>query len=158
MKKLIITMIVVGVTLLSYFLLKNQKAQELSTSVSVQPTQEVSSQTPKPTESTSASPVPLVQQNTVIYNNSGYSPAILMIKVGTSVTFKNNSTHSMWTASNDHLTHRLYPESGGCIGSKFDACKGIMPGESWTFKFVIAGAWKYHNHLEPGDTGTIVVQ
>lgn len=145
MKKLIWIVIIVVVVSGIWYMLKN-KGQEK---------QSQTSQSPAPS---TQQPTQKIQENIVTYTNSGYEPSILTVKDGTSVTFKNNSTHSMWTASNDHPTHRLYPESGGCIGSKFDACKGIMPGESWTFKFDIAGTWKYHNHLEPGDTGTIVVQ
>ncbi|OHA38709.1 MAG: hypothetical protein A3G03_02780 [Candidatus Taylorbacteria bacterium RIFCSPLOWO2_12_FULL_44_15c] len=64
----------------------------------------------------------------------------------------------MWTASAVHPTHRAYPTSGGCLGSTFDACAGVQSGNSWSFKFDISGTWKYHNHLNPGDTGTIVVE
>ena len=40
----------------------------------------------------------------------------------------------------------------------FDACKGVKPGESWPFKFDIAGNWKYHDHLNPKNFGAIIVQ
>lgn len=98
------------------------------------------------------------EQNVVTYTHAGYSPNTITIKAGETVNFKNNSSQSMWTASGVHPTHRLYPTTGGCIGSTFDACKGVQPGNSWSFKFDIAGTWKYHNHLSPGDTGTIVVK
>lgn len=97
-------------------------------------------------------------ENRVTYTDSGYSPAVLNVKVGTTVTFKNQSSQLMWTASAVHPTHRVYPTTGGCLGSTFDACGGIQPGDSWSFKFDIAGTWKYHNHLNSGDTGTIVVE
>ena len=64
----------------------------------------------------------------------------------------------MWTASAVHPTHRAYPTTGGCLGSTFDACKGVQPGASWSFRFDIAGTWKYHNHLNPNNTGAIVVE
>ncbi|OHA25032.1 MAG: hypothetical protein A3D52_00625 [Candidatus Taylorbacteria bacterium RIFCSPHIGHO2_02_FULL_44_36] len=102
------------------------------------------------------------QRNSLSYpqtnTNSGYSPSILTVKKGETVTFKNQSSQSMWTASAVHPTHRAYPTSGGCLGSTFDACAGVQSGNSWSFKFDISGTWKYHNHLNPGDTGTIVVE
>ncbi|EKD32886.1 MAG: hypothetical protein ACD_76C00122G0002 [uncultured bacterium] len=98
------------------------------------------------------------EQNTVIYSDSGFSPDQLIIKSGGTVFFENQSSKSMWTASGAHPSHRIYPTTGGCIGSTFDACQGIQPGDSWSFKFDIAGEWKYHNHLRPGDTGTIIVE
>ncbi|MEK9182927.1 MAG: hypothetical protein AAB849_00245 [Patescibacteria group bacterium] len=72
--------------------------------------------------------------------------------------FKNQSARSMWPASGFHPTHTVYPTTGGCLGSTFDACKGVLPGESWSFQFDIAGSWKYHNHLNPADFGMIVVE
>jgi len=33
-----------------------------------------------------------------------------------------------------------------------------LPGESWSFKFDEGGTWKYHDHLNPGATGMIVVE
>ena len=31
-------------------------------------------------------------------------------------------------------------------------------GDSWSFKFDIAGAWKYHDHLSPKHFGEIIVE
>ncbi len=98
------------------------------------------------------------EEKTITYTDSGYSPSNLSVKKGETVTFKNQSSQSMWTAAAVHPSHRAYPTTGGCLGSTFDACTGIRPDDSWSFKFDISGSWKYHNHLNPGDTGTIVVE
>ncbi len=98
------------------------------------------------------------EENVITYTDAGYSPATLQIKKGETVTFKNQSGQSMWTASAAHPTHTVYPTTGGCIGSTFDACQAVQPGDSWSFRFDVSGAWKYHNHLSPGDAGTIVVK
>ncbi|KKR70275.1 MAG: hypothetical protein UU13_C0009G0004 [Candidatus Nomurabacteria bacterium GW2011_GWB1_40_7] len=103
-------------------------------------------------------PASTSQENIVTYANGGFSPNSLMVKKGDIVTFKNQSSQSMWVASAMHPTHLTYPTVGGCIGSTFDACQGIQPGGSWSFKFDISGTWKYHNHLSPSDTGVIVVE
>jgi len=101
---------------------------------------------------------PPVIGDEVTYTDSGYSPKVLQLKVGTEVTFKNESSRSVWTASTFHPTHRVYPTTGGCLGSTFDSCEGIQTGDSWSFTFDEQGTWKYHNHLRPGRTGTIIVE
>jgi plastocyanin len=95
---------------------------------------------------------------TVAFTGSGFSPATATINKGDTVIFKNESNTQVWPASNNHPTHLLYPTRGGCVGSTFDACRGIPPGESWSFKFDYAGTWGYHDHMNPNNKGTIVVK
>ncbi|HXK35365.1 MAG TPA: hypothetical protein VJ103_02595 [Candidatus Paceibacterota bacterium] len=100
--------------------------------------------------------VPLSQIN---YTLGGFLPSTLTVTKGTTVTFFNSHTeNSVWPASAFHPTHIAYPTTGGCIGSTFDACAEISPGGSWQFTFDIPGTFKYHNHLSPPETGTIVVE
>lgn len=107
---------------------------------------------------------PSAEQNVVTYTDSGYSPSTLRVKTGATVTFKNESSRAMWTASAVHPSHAVYGGTSlgehcpDAAGTAFDACAGIQPGNSWSFTFMKKGAWKYHNHLSPGDTGTIVVE
>lgn len=101
---------------------------------------------------------PKAEEKVIIYTDAGYSPSSLQIKAGDTVVFKNESSQSMWPASAMHPAHKDYPTTGGCLGSTFDACQGIQPGESWSFKLDIAGDWKYHDHLSPKNFGTIIVQ
>lgn len=89
---------------------------------------------------------------------AGFSPKTLTISAGETVTFANKDAAPHWPASAVHPTHAVYPETGGCIGSKFDACRGLNQGESFAFTFNAKGTWKYHDHLNPGTTGTIEVQ
>jgi len=98
--------------------------------------------------------------HTVTYTDNGYAPQTLEIKIGDSVTFVNDSTRGMWTASALHPTHTLYPEKSDtdCFGSSFDACKALDHGEEWTFTFTHVGEWKYHNHVNARDTGTVIVK
>jgi plastocyanin len=87
-----------------------------------------------------------------------------MIKKGETVTFKNQSSNSMWPASAMHPTHRVYSGTSldehcpDTTGTAFDACKGFLPGQSWSFIFNKTGTWKYHDHLNPSATGTVVVE
>ncbi|MDD3531534.1 MAG: hypothetical protein PHV99_03040 [Candidatus Pacebacteria bacterium] len=94
----------------------------------------------------------------VTYTASGFSPDTLTITKGSVVTFKNESGNDLRVASNPHPIHDTYPTRGGCISSTFDSCDTIAPGASWSFQFNILGTWGYHNHVNPTDTGVIVVQ
>lgn len=114
---------------------------------------------PSATATPAASPLSAVSgKSIVIYTDAGFSPSTLTVKKGDTVTFTNTASDAMWVASNPHPIHNGYPTTGGCIASTFDACKNIAPGGSWSFKFDLVGAWKYHNHLNPGEGGTIIVQ
>ncbi len=151
MNKTITVIVIVAVVVLGgYFILK--AIYQPTPSVSQTSNQQPATQQPP------ASPVPIVKENVVTYTNSGYSPSTLTVKKGQTVIFKNESSQSMWTASGNHPSHTLYPTTGGCLGSTFDACAGIQPGNSWSFKFDISGTWQYHNHLNPGDFGAITVE
>jgi plastocyanin len=101
----------------------------------------------------------------VMYSDRGYSPKELKIKKGETVTFMNESSQPMWTASAIHPSHTAYPKTDvrNCgnetmmLEMMFDACVGTLVGESWTFQFNEAGSWGYHNHLRPTHTGKIIV-
>ena len=161
MNKTIVTIVIIAVVLVSgYFLFfrgASQPTPSVSQPSSQQPIIQPSTQQ-QPSQQPPVAQVPVVKENMVTYTNSGYSPSALTIKKGEMVIFKNQSSQSMWTASAVHPTHRAYPTTGGCLGSTFDTCTGIQSGGSWSFKFDISGTWKYHNHLNPGNTGTIDVQ
>lgn len=156
-KKIVVVLVLVVVVLGGYFLLKSPQAQA--------PSPEVSQ-----TETSVVPPTPLanelsaVDKNTVTYTDAGYSPSTLTIKAGETVIFKNESAQNMWTASGMHPSHILYSGtslSAHCpdpMNTSFDACKGTPPGESWSFKFEKVGSWKYHDHLNPGFFGTIIVE
>lgn len=95
---------------------------------------------------------------TVEITSAGFNPASVEINKGDTVTWLNKDASPSWPASALHPTHALYPETGGCVGSKFDACKDLAFGEKFSFAFDHAGTWKYHDHLNPGRTGTVVVK
>lgn len=98
------------------------------------------------------------QQHVITYTDSGFSPKTLTIKKGDTVAFENTASDDVRVASNPHPTHEGYPTTGGCVSSTFDSCGNIPSGQMWTFTFDIAGSWGYHNHLNPSEGGTIVVQ
>lgn len=86
---------------------------------------------------------------TVVLGPSGFAPATLTIKAGTRVTWINKSGTSAILASNNHPTHTLYPPLN--LGEFGD-------GSSVQLVFDKPGTYGYHNHLNPDEGGTIVVQ
>lgn len=97
-------------------------------------------------------------ENAIEITSSGFEPRILTIDAGDTVTFVNREARPSWPASTVHPTHTIYPEGGGCLGSAFDACRGLREGESYSFTFDIEGSWDYHDHLRPSLVGTIIVR
>ena len=100
--------------------------------------------------------------NTVEIIESGFSPNVLTIKVGETVTFVNKDSRQHWPASNVHPTHTAYPgsdiEKCGAGANIFDACNGLAQGETFSFTFDQRGSWEYHDHLNPRLIGTVEVQ
>ncbi len=90
-------------------------------------------------------------------NDKGFSPETIVVPKGTTLVFTNTGSNLHWPASDFHPTHTLYPVEGGCIGSKFDACHGLNPGETFEFKLDRVGSWPIHDHLYPELTGEVKV-
>ncbi|MDO8474262.1 MAG: hypothetical protein Q7S62_01855 [bacterium] len=102
---------------------------------------------------------------TVVYTDGGYSPKELAIKKGDIVTFRNESSQPMWTASAMHPNHTAYPGTNitncgkpAMMGMMFDACAVTSAGSSWMFQFNEIGEWGYHNHMQASHTGNIIVE
>ena len=159
MKKILFTAIVLVVMLASWFFLKNKRdvvGTPTPTASSV-PTLSVSP------EST-LSPTPVISGNVITYMDSGYSPSTITIKKGETVTWKNEGSKPMWTASAMHPTHRVYPGTDiSACGTQtllpmFDSCGRIESGQSWSFTFNNVGTWGYHNHLDSSKFGKVVVE
>ena len=88
-------------------------------------------------------------RSVVTLTNTGFAPSPVTVKVGTTVTFVNESTAIMWVASDPHPAHTILPE--------FDAKAGINRGGTYEYTFAKVGTWTYHNHLNPSAKGTVVV-
>jgi len=96
-----------------------------------------------------SSPSAMQQQNTVTLTQSGWSPATLTIKVGQTVVWNNKSGETATVNSDPHPTHTDYPPLN--LGSFPD-------GGSLSLTLPKAGTYGYHNHLNPSERGTIVVE
>lgn len=80
---------------------------------------------------------------------SGFAPQALTIKTGTRVVWMNKSGGTVTVNSAAHPTHLVYPPLNlGEFGN----------GSSVQLGFDKPGTYSYHNHLNPNQTGTIVVE
>ena len=97
---------------------------------------------------------------TISYTDNGFVPDAIHVKQSQIVRFVNNSEVATWPASAVHPTHSVYPQQmrTDCLGSSFDTCRGLTPGESWEFQFDHVGLWRFHDHVHPSQTGTITVE
>lgn len=107
--------------------------------------------TPTPSTSSSSSSNNSDHTNsaaTITYSDNGFSPATLTVKAGTTVTLKNTSSSDVQFDSDPHPVHTDDPELN--IGS-------VSAGQSTTFTPTTTGTHGYHNHLNPSQTGTLIV-
>jgi plastocyanin len=89
------------------------------------------------------------ERTVVTYTDTGYAPKSVTVKKGSIVTFVNESSRSMWTASDVHPTHLLLPG--------FDQKTSVVKDGTYEYTFEKVGTWTYHNHVNPTDKGTVVV-
>ncbi|MCI0532933.1 plastocyanin/azurin family copper-binding protein [bacterium] len=102
------------------------------------------------------------QKHIVLYTDAGYEPKKITVAAGDTVVFENRSGFQVWTASDSHPTHVLYPGSDikkcGTGAIIFDSCGILSEGESFSFTFNEKGSWGYHNHRNPGHAGIVEVK
>lgn len=86
----------------------------------------------------------------ITLTEDGFSPSEARMKVGETVIFKTTTGKMFWPASNAHPSHGIYPE--------FDPLQPVSPEAQWSFSPQKAGEWRYHDHLAPYYTGTLIVE
>ena len=86
----------------------------------------------------------------VTYTDNGFVPRSVEIQVGETVRFINESNRPMWVASDIHPAHNILPT--------FDQFGVSGFGESYEYTFDEAGEWKYHDHVNASEVGTIIVR
>lgn len=111
------------------------------------PSTQISQSTSVPESASPSSSVS--EQNLITLTSDGFTPSTLTIKAGDKVTWVNKSGTDAAINSAPHPVHTDYPPLN--LGNFPD--NGTL-----SLAFPKAGTYKYHNHLNPGQTGTIVVQ
>lgn len=86
---------------------------------------------------------------TITFTGSGFTPSVTTVKTGDTVQVVNNSSQTLDFDSDPHPVHTDEPELN--VGT-------IEPGKSKTFTVTHPGHWGFHDHLNPGLTGTLDVQ
>jgi plastocyanin len=89
------------------------------------------------------------QTATITYGNNGFSPSSTTIAAGGTLTIKNTSSHVIQFASDPHPSHTNNPELN---------TSEIAAGDSKTITVNNKGTWGYHNHDNPNETGTLIIQ
>lgn len=85
----------------------------------------------------------------VTLTNKGYNPEKIEIRAGQTVRFLNNSNFAMRIASNPYPTQDIYSEMNQNIT--------VGKGGFYDFMFLKVGAWGYHNHTSPTQSGVVIV-
>ncbi|MBI2590509.1 MAG: cupredoxin domain-containing protein [Candidatus Blackburnbacteria bacterium] len=90
-----------------------------------------------------------VNTQTVEIGANGYSPSSVTIKKGTKVTWKNEGSKMANVSSDPHPQHTSYAPLN--LGN-------IQDQKSASLVFNETGTFNYHNHLQPSQKGSIIVQ
>lgn len=115
------------------------------------------------TRTPNTEPSELEENTTTIYfTGSGFQPGSITVGTGTTVTWINNASSSMWVASDRHPNHREYSgtsrtehcQSGDQSTAAFDQCS---TGDRFSFTFEKTGEWRYHNHEPYVRGGSVTV-
>lgn len=138
MNKLLISIAAVVVVILAGVFLLSNKTNN-------QPV--ISKPTPQAQTETSPSASPLTA--TVNLTQNGFDPQTLTVKVGTKVTWVNKSGGEAAIDSDPHPVHTSYPPLN--LGA-------VADGSSISLTFDQKGTYNYHNHLNPSERGTVIVE
>ncbi len=113
-----------------------------------QQTGTVTGQTTQKTSGTTQTNATKTSSVTITYTNTGFSPKTVQIAKGTKVTFINKSSKPMMIVADDSSNPKYV---------ELNQPKSIGNGGIYTFNFVYAGVWAYHNELAKEHTANIVV-
>jgi plastocyanin len=114
--------------------------------------------------SSATTSVAQIAQVQVRYTEKGFDPQTVAVKVGTTVAWINVSGRPMWVASDPHPTHTDLPgfDQKEIINMKDKFLflhLALAHGDGiYEYTFTKIGAWKYHNHINPNDRGTVIVK
>ena len=86
---------------------------------------------------------------TITYSDNGFSPSSVTVSAGQKLVVSNTSREMIDFSSDPHPSHTNNPELN--IGE-------IEPGESGSATIRNKGTWGYHDHFNPNETGTIIIQ
>lgn len=92
---------------------------------------------------------PKVSAYTVSYTDAGFNPGVIEVKLGSTVTFVNNSNRELSIASTD---------IGGFGVTLLNQKGSINRGGTFRVTFTGPGTWHYMNRMWQRDGGNIIVK
>lgn len=94
-----------------------------------------------------------VKNPVIIYQNDSFSPACVTVKSGAKVTFVNKSPAEIAVGADPHPSH-----SGNREISDGQFTMQVPAGGQASAVLTTPGNYGYHNHLNPGTAGRVIVQ
>jgi len=85
----------------------------------------------------------------IVYSDSGFSPAVSAVTAGGTLIIKNSSGSTVQFDSDPHPIHTDNPELN--VGQ-------VASGEQKSVTVNKTGCFGYHNHLNPSETGKILIK
>lgn len=93
------------------------------------------------------------EQNVITLTQNGFSPPTVTVKTGSKITWVNKSGKEWQIGADPHPSHTGNRQiSGG------EFTLNLAPGQERVVTGEKVGTFGYHNHLNPSQTGTIIVQ
>ena len=146
MRNLVIGVVVVAVLFLGGYLLLNGSKKSADTNNSS--TNNNTSTNNSTNNSTTAS-----DSVTVTYTNTGFTPFSVTLKKGGTLIWKNDANDQVQIGVNPHPVH-----TGNRAITNGEFTLDLNPGGTKTLTINDTGTFSYHNHLDPTESGTIIVQ
>lgn len=91
-----------------------------------------------------------LEEKTIIYTDSGFSPALVTIATGTTINFTNQSSSALWMMYDSKKSTSAL--------SDFDQKKESTSGETYSYTFTKKGTFAFYNHLDKSKVGVITVR
>ncbi|MDP2684915.1 MAG: hypothetical protein Q8P20_07830 [bacterium] len=134
----IIILVVAGGALLAWYFLQEDEAINTNTATNT-----------TTTNTTLNTAVEKPVKNTVWIMDGSFNPSVVTVKVGDTVTWVNKDDIDRQVASDPHPTHTALPDLES---------NALSVSDVYTFTFDEVGTWFYHDHLNPIQKGTVIVE
>lgn len=146
LRNVAIVVIVLAVVASVWWYISSQRSQNTLAPV---PTPTVELFPTQPPGATEAANQP-AQAMVVTILSSGFSPKEIKIKVGETVTWMNSDSEDHQVNSGPHPVHTVYPP--------LNTVSLLKPDQQKSLSFPDKGTYQYHDHLNPSQFGSVIVE
>lgn len=148
-KLLLVGIAVIVIVVIAGGLLFFNSKQTPSNSSNTTPTETATEESTKPTAEPSQEAMTKTEVVRIELTSSGFSPKDIEVVKGTKVLWTNNSGKAATVDSTPHPVHTDYPKLN--LGSFND-------GQTLELVFNDLGTFKYHNHFNSSQNGSVTVK